>query len=228
MKQLSNSILAAALAMLSLAGATSAAESSGFYITGNVLYGTNRDLDVSLADKNGKITSYFNNAIENSTGGGLAVGYKFSLFRAEAEGSYMKSNVGKNNDNAAAPYKTDGSIQRWTFFINGYVEVPTLEWLYPYAGVGIGAAQLDLSVDGNNGIPADVFSYSDGETVFGWQAMAGLRFSINDMVSAHVGLRYRKISPVTISQLDPTDGSSTSARWSGGEKLFELGLSIGF
>ncbi len=135
-----------------------------------------------------------NNHVGYDVGG--EIGYDFGPFRAEAEVSYRRARVDSARSAVAlatsafpAPAgsydQASGSTSALSFMVNGLLDFGDDNGLQGFVGGGAGVARIKnrLRVSG----PAD--TVNDSDTVFAWQALAGVRAPINKNVD--VSLKYR-------------------------------------
>lgn len=141
----------------------------------------------------------FNDRVEFDPGvyiGGTA-GYDFGMFRLEGEVSYKRSEI-RNVTDQADGYQfrsVDGNLGALALMVNGFYDLHNDSPITPYVGGGIGFATLYLSdtfgTDTRSGSAQRVQLYpADNDTVFAYQAGAGLDFAINRYFSLDLGYRY--------------------------------------
>lgn len=188
-----------AICVLTMAGiglpfATQAAE--GFYVglQGGASFLSDNEVDASL-DGDSETTPV---EVEFNTGfgvGGVA-GYAFPMgLRVESEFTYRRNGLDAVTftDPAAGipdPVGADGHFRSFALMANGYYELD-LGWpVMPYVGAGIGVARTKIEIDEfsafGTALPA---VFDDSDTVFAYQAMAGLAYQL--MPSMAVGIEYR-------------------------------------
>lgn len=135
--------------------------------------------------------------VDTDTGFGIsgAVGYRFSAARAEFEVSYNNNDIEDVTINSGLipggtlSADSDGSVDNFTFMLNGYFDIPTDGALKPYIGGGAGLAvlsvnDLDLAIPGVVGVTVD-----DTATSFIFQAKAGLAYEFTPFTRAFLGYR---------------------------------------
>ena len=81
-------------------------------------------------------------------------------------------------------FSTDSSFSHIPFIVNVVYRYPIGAKLETYIGGGIGGAYSVLTID-DNGVDDD-----DGDVVFAWQAIAGVRYNISETMSVGVGYKY--------------------------------------
>lgn len=151
-----------------------------------------------------------NNHVGYDVGGNI--GYDFGPFRAEAEVSYRRARVdsartsvpvaiqlanGAASTTAAGNYEeSSGSTSALSFMVNGLLDFGDDNGLQGFVGGGAGVARIKdrLRVAG----AAD--TVNDSDTVFAWQALAGVRAPINKNVD--VSLKYRFFNAPDVKLVD--------------------------
>lgn len=181
-------------AALSLALSVSAlAADNGFYMGLKFLDSIQSTGDVSK----GGGTNWFDvdNYTQNTVGGGVFVGYDFYPMhqvpiRAEIEYAIRTNSETewdlKSNANAA---NLKGQWNLQTLFLNAYWDFHNDTAFTPYIGGGVGMgfiqSKYELEVAG---LGSD--SYNETNTVFAWNAGAGVAYAITDNLSADLAYRF--------------------------------------
>ena len=236
MTRLSRPILAArallagvalALAAAALAPAPAGAEPSGFYASASGLYIVPRDhesIPVALPPPYGA-NNWHDLGMEPGAGMLAAVGRAFGeRWRGEVEIGYREANVGTldgwSGAYSGAPLKMAGGVRTLSAMLNGYYRFD-VEGFAPYVGAGIGLAGHRFNARSKPVTIGDVrghFVFRGHDTVFAWQAMAGVTRLVADNVELRLGYRF----------------FGTRTGQFGGDELgyethnLELGLSFGF
>lgn len=135
------------------------------------------------------------------------IGYDFGPFRAEAEVSYRRARV--DSARASVPLATSGfpapagsyeqasgNTTALSFMVNGLLDFGEDNGLQGFVGGGAGVARIKdrLRISG----AADTLN--DSDTVFAWQAIAGVRAPINKNVD--VSLKYRFFNAPDVKLID--------------------------
>lgn len=121
-------------------------------------------------------------------------GYDFGFLRMEGELSYKYANINSINDqiNNFQFISPDGNIGALAMMFNAFFDLHNDSPITPYVGGGIGFAAVHLSdtyaTDPLNG--RQLLYGADDDTVFAYQAGAGLEFAINRRLSLDLGYRY--------------------------------------
>lgn len=127
--------------------------------------------------------------------GGTA-GYDFGLLRLEGEMSYKNGAMTSVTEQTFGTryVNVDGRLGAFTMMMNGFFDLHNESPVTPYFGGGMGFAALNLSttkgVDANSGKLNDHIFSSDDDTVFAYQAGAGLEVALNRRLSLDLGYRY--------------------------------------
>jgi opacity protein-like surface antigen len=118
---------------------------------------------------------------------GFAGGYQlFNWLAGEIELGFMQSKV---SSVTGATIVDDVWFGNFPVLFNGKVQLPNRTPFTPYAGAGVGFCQSYLDVDTLQ-IGGTTLHGDTSDTVFAWQAFAGLRFRINEQMGLSVEYRY--------------------------------------
>ena len=135
--------------------------------------------------------------LDTQTGYGLsgAIGYRFSVARAELELSYNNNDIDDVTIGSAlipggvSTSESDGSIDNFVLMLNGYFDVPTRSALRPYIGGGAGLAVLSVN-DLDLGVPGlPVTTIDDSEIAFVFQFKAGVSYRLAPFTHLFAGYR---------------------------------------
>lgn len=135
------------------------------------------------------------------------VGYDFGGFRAEAEVGYRQASidgvksvialpVGVVNAPAGNYPLAGGRSSALSFMVNGMFDFGDDDGLQGFVGGGVGVARVKERI----GLAASVNTLDDSDTVFAWQAIAGLRAPLSDSID--VSLKYRFFNADNLSLVD--------------------------
>ncbi|WP_294963309.1 outer membrane beta-barrel protein [Sulfurimonas sp.] len=142
---------------------------SSQYLSANGLYGK-LGIGYSMPSKQDiKSSSTYAIDFENGSEFQLAIGYKLKNIRLEGEYSSSKYDT----DQIYAPASTssgDGSMNIQSILVNTFYEFNIESNLKPYIGVGLGMSEVTW----------DMIGVNDKDTVFTYQALLGLTYSINN------------------------------------------------
>jgi OOP family OmpA-OmpF porin len=119
---------------------------------------------------------------------GARAGYQWDAWRFEGEYSYRQ-----NAANATAlGSRLNGTVSSNSFMANALYDF-NIGWpLTPHIGMGIGAVDLSGSLNG----PNTGFHSRTSDAVFGYQAIAGVRYKFTSNLALDVDYRYRGTSGV--------------------------------
>src|SRR5882757_8106001 len=120
---------------------------------------------------------------------GARAGYQWGAWRFEGEYSHRE-----NGGNLTGPgARFNGTIDTNSFMANGIYDI-ALGWpITPHIGFGIGMVELDGSLNTPN---FGTFSKSS-DTLFAYQAIAGLRYMFTPNLAFDLDYRYRGSSDAT-------------------------------
>jgi len=166
----------------------------GFYVSGNVGISSASDSDWTDtwtgASASGS-TSYDNGA--KLTG---AVGHSFGNMRLEGELSYSKNDLDSMEVKSitvagavytgSAVFNATGDATSLGFMANGYYDFETDSKWTPFLMAGLGAARQSLDIKSVGGVTV---TYDESDTVFAYQAGAGVAYEISPTLD--LGLSYR-------------------------------------
>ena len=118
-----------------------------------------------------------------------AVGYAFNKYLAT---DFELGVVGAQINNVPGYSSHNSYLYDFPFLANVMLSYPVPHSIVtPYIGVGVGGANAvfntDRFTDNNTG---NWVSGSENDTVFAWQAFAGLRFQLNSRMSFGIGYKY--------------------------------------
>ena len=191
--------------------------SAELYLRAGLLYNDSGDLALDG-------TTNVAEGWDDGVGFNAAVGYRLTVLRLEGELVYFDTSLGGLDD---VGVDLDADLTRLSGFANVFVEMPGLPFVNPYLGAGVGVTNFEVETNGTftpgEGLPINLTTSAD-EMKFSFQAMAGLRFSFAETVSAYLGVRYLAIDDLGFS--DETDVITFNA--DGGELAFEVGVALGF
>lgn len=122
-------------------------------------------------------------------------GFDFGFVRLEGELSYKHGEISAVNDRVSGInyIATDGSLGAMAAMFNVFFDLHNYSPVTPYLGGGVGFATLFL--DDTFGTPSiggsqTLLYVRDEDTVFAYQAGAGLEIELNPIFSIDLGYRY--------------------------------------
>jgi opacity protein-like surface antigen len=174
------------------------AEETGFYIQGDL--GGQWTHDVKLNEFFG-VPLAPDSKIKLDTGirAGVSGGYQFcSFFALEGELGFMGNHI---NSITSATYIHDAYLANMPFLVNAKFMLPNRTIVTPFIGAGVGFSQTILDADNISILDTaggvTTMHGNDWDTVFAWQAFAGLKFRVNDYMGIAVEYRYFTADPAS-------------------------------
>ena len=158
--------------------------------------------------------------------GGTA-GYDYGYLRLEGEISYRHAEIDSITETVTNERfrGVDGDVGALGFMANAFFDFENNSPITPYWGGGIGFAVLDVSdttgID-QNGVPTAIY-YDGNDTVFAYQAGAGVEIALSPFLSLDLGYRYFGTSEATID-----DDSAQSTRFKLESHNALMGLRVKF
>jgi len=149
--------------------------------------GGNVTKDIKLLEFFGPVTPGSKVQLDPGVRFGLTAGYDIcDWFGVEGEFGVYANRISAVTD---ATRRNDCFFENAPFLVNAKVHLPYWYRVSPYIGAGVGGSVSVLDVDHLeiNGVS---LHGSDGDVVFAWQALAGLRFMINKHMGVSVEYRY--------------------------------------
>ncbi|MCP4269350.1 MAG: porin family protein [Candidatus Brocadiaceae bacterium] len=122
---------------------------------------------------------------------GAAAGYDFGMLRTEAEFAYRQNSFDKWKDITVGgvnygDFSASGDVTTLSYLLNGYIDFENKSSITPYIGGGLGFA----NVDADDLTIAGVKLSDEDDTVFAYQAAAGIGYDINKKLTMDIGYRY--------------------------------------
>jgi outer membrane protein OmpA-like peptidoglycan-associated protein len=154
---------------------------------------------------------------------GGTIGYDFGMFRVETEVAYKSANVDSWRSTLRTPaYNAAGALvfavpgsfdyaggktTALSFMLNGMLDFGDDDGLQGFVGGGVGVARVKANKYALNTYGSFL---DDSDTVFAWQAIAGIRAPITDRIDA--SLKYRFFNADNIKLVD-VSGRTLSGRF---------------
>jgi OmpA-OmpF porin, OOP family len=190
-----------------LVSTPAAAQSSRWYVGGDIGVLLPRDTEVDIRDAN--TSAEFDNAVDlqHNTGFELdgELGYDFGMFKVEGELGYKHSNFDAVDPSAdwinflqnnvggvivdPSDIDLDEGIDIITVMANGLLDLGPDNGLGGYIGGGVGLGWAK--------------AYDQTEGSFAWQLIAGVRYPVSSNVD--VGLKYRYFDMSSLDYVTGTD-----------------------
>lgn len=196
--------LALALSCCALTLSATAASAAGVYVSGNL--GLSVPPDLTLTENYGAVSLYGDVSLDTGFALNGAVGYDFDNFRAEAEIGYQENDLDSVKLSAGfgnfqfgldPDFPVDGELEVMSYFANGYYDFKNTSAFTPFLGVGIGWATVDFNLDRLN--------YSNDDTVFAYQVMAGVSYALSKNMAFDLSYRYVGADDPTFSNAYTVD-----------------------
>ncbi len=142
------------------------------------------------------------------------IGYDFGAFRVEAEVGYRQAGVTGWRSNTTTPDRNGsaaivnmpagayrnagGTSSALSFMVNAMADFGSDDGLQGFVGGGVGVARVKETI----GLSTFLNFLDDSDTVFAWQAIAGLRAPLTDNID--VTLKYRFFNADNVKLVDVT------------------------
>ncbi len=191
-------IIVAALAALAVPAVSQAIPiHPGPYVSGFI--GASVPVDTDVTTDQFSPAGTFNDRIQfdPSINIGGTGGFDFGVVRLEGELSYKHGEIRTITDKADGFRfgNPDGSLGALAMMVNTFIDLHNYSPVTPYIGGGIGFAALHLSdtfgTDTRGTTLTRTLLYpDDDDTVFAYQAGAGLEIALNRRLSLDLGYRY--------------------------------------
>lgn len=166
------------------------------YVSGFIGASIPRDADVSGFDFIGNIPFSDKTEFDPGINFGGAVGYDFGYVRLEGELAYKFSDIKSVTQQSPAVipfFNVDGDLGVFSGMANLFVDLHNSTPITPYFGGGVGFAVLSLSdtfgIDPLTGFGGPLY-LEDNDTVFAYQAGAGIGIALNRVTTLDLGYRY--------------------------------------
>lgn len=207
MKALRKLVIISSALFLALPAICTAAQRTGPYLSGFI--------GVSVPTDKVVTTDYYDNSVSDhdqvkfdpGVNVGGSAGYDFGLLRLEGMISYRNSEIRAITDKDNYRFRNpDGNLGVAAFLANAFFDIHNESRVTPYLGGGIGFATLYLSdTYGTDTRGGGSFSrpllYEEGnDTVFAYQAGAGVEIALNRRYSLDIGYRYFGTDTATINR----------------------------
>ena len=163
----------------------------GGYVSGFLGVSAPRNSETNGIDFFNSNGASFNEQVDFDPGiyvGGTG-GYNFGFFRLEGELSYRHAEI--NSISNGTFRNPDGNLGALAVMGNAFFDLRNSTPVTPYWGGGVGFASLHLSdTYGTDSLGRTLVYAGDTDTVFAYQAGAGLEIALNRQLSLDLGYRY--------------------------------------
>ena len=130
-----------------------------------------------------------NSSYQSGYDAGAAFGFKSTPMRYEGELSYLNANLRKFNINYVPQTGVSGYSEAILAMANVYYDFPNwLDSISPYIGVGIGYGWVNAQLNSTG--PVLTTQFSGENSVFAYQASAGLSYNFSENYALSLGYRY--------------------------------------
>lgn len=198
---------AVAITALLAAPSFAAADDEGWYVRGNVGYGTHVDTDITN-DVVGDVESEGNGALS------LGLGYDFgNNWRLEADATTLGTDLGTIAQTPA----TLAKLRTNAYMLNAIYDFDSFNKFSPYVGAGLGIVDTRASIsghdflDGSTGAFTDTpvcsfgsCDFNDREDELAWQVLAGVGYELSKNLIWDAQYRYLDAGSATF------DGTGTN------------------
>ena len=194
-----------AVSIAAMCGSPAMAGDGGWYVRGNVGYGTHTDMDFENGALIGDVES------EGGGAGSIGIGYDFGhtdfgSWRLELDGDTMWTDLGAIGQQPASFAK----LRTNTLMLNAIYDFAGYERWEPYVGAGVGYVQGDLSAQahaflGNAnefldnpaclGANSGACAIDDKDGAWGYQLLAGLGYKINENLTWDTHYTFMQVEP---------------------------------
>ena len=169
---------------------TVAYSKKGVYVSGNLGMALPGNSDVTDSELPGITLEVRSDAGFACAG---AIGYNFGNIRFEGEVSYQKNDLDEAKVNVlpGLDIPLTGDTSSLIFLLNGYYDFTNESPFSFFITAGAGTAKVELNDFNVQGFALlGVPNYSNDDTVFAYQAGAGVGYAINETVTFDVKYRY--------------------------------------
>jgi opacity protein-like surface antigen len=120
---------------------------------------------------------------------GGSIGYKSTPLRYEAQVTYLTAELDKFKINGVSQTSVRGHSNGLLTLANVYYDLPVIvDPLQPYVGVGLGYAWVRAKLESSG--PTVATAYTGSNSVFAYQATAGITYNFAENYALNLGYRY--------------------------------------
>lgn len=196
--------LAIAVALASTALATPAlARDKAWYVgvEGGAMIVEDINFDIGAVPSAAKVNHNYGYDVDG------VVGYDFGMFRVETEVGYRAASIDSIQTTAATFNGAGGRTSALSFMLNGMLDFGNDDELQGFIGGGVGVARVKAKY--GLGSPGDLLD--DSDTVFAWQAIAGVRAPLTRTIDAT--LKYRFFNADNVKLIETGTGTTVEGRY---------------
>ena len=144
-------------------------------------------------------------------------------WRVEGELSYRSNNVKSLSLNGTSATGPTGKMKSTSLMLNGYIDFNEASDFTPYLGAGLGLSKVDADNFGSSTTPTIL---NDGDTVFAYQAIAGIGWDISSRTELFLEYRYFATEDVGVRTTPAAGAVSTNLSYDTNNVF--LGVRFGF
>lgn len=179
-----NKLLSAALVLAMSIGlaAPASAECDGFYmgLRGGIVNHNIGDSDKALGKRL--------EVDDNAWMGAVALGYRYTYFRAELEYTYREET---NDTSGEIDAKNESDFQTMSYMLNLYVDLTPYSMFTPYVMAGIGITNIQYEFRGYNRQPV---KYEEDN--FTWAVGGGISAKVTNRINVDLGYRFLNMGEI--------------------------------
>ncbi len=208
-------------AMLFCSAYTAQAAELGIYIAPKV--GVNYQDKDSTNVSGLNTSSGLNGDRTFSFSGGLALGYDLQYattlpLRVEFEAMWRTSTTSENTwTYGSSQFSGTQKIGLDTYFVNAYYDFYNSSPFVPYAGIGLGFANISQDMTYNN-----AYSFSEDSTKFAFNVGLGVSWLMQNGFTADMGYRYIRPNETSATFTDGANAFTSSVRPTAHELVFGI------
>ena len=177
----------------------------------SVFGGYTKPSDNEFRTNTGTVRSDF----DDGFGFGIAYGKRLGQmgqnhrWRVEGELSYRSNKVKSLSINGTTATGPTGKMKSTSLMLNGYIDFNEASDFTPYLGAGLGLSNVDADNFGSSTTPT-ITILNDGDTVFAYQAIAGLGWDISPRTELFLEYRYFATEDVGVRTTPAAGAVSTN------------------
>jgi len=197
-------------------------QSPGFYIKTDL--GGNLTQDANLTEFFGPVAPGTKVKFDPGFRAGFAGGFQFcNWFALEGEVGYLQNHI---DSITGATQNHDTWLANVPFMVNAKFQYQNATPITPYIGAGVGFSESIFSTDhlelGGTSLHGDLY-----DTVFAYQAFAGLRYRLNENMGLSVEYHYFNADGASF-QADSTFGTATDTLRMGHAQTHAFSIAFDF
>jgi opacity protein-like surface antigen len=212
-----NKIPRSLLLCLAALAFSASGRAEGVYLRAQAMFNRPNDVETS------SLTA-FRTSLKSNVAYAGAIGYKFPLLRVEGELQRFQQDAAQGSGTTGTT-TASGGYRQLNGFANAFVDLDLAAGLGVYLGGGLGFARVNFdNLSGQQG-GITVAQYSGKDRAFAHQVAGGVQLSFAGRATLHAGYRIVKQGDVQVRDSVTTAIQTVKL---GDNRLFEIGLAIGF